>query len=41
MAVDPTVIKLGSKLWIEGIGEVVAATREVIKGNRLILHETI
>ena len=33
---DPTVIKLGSRLWIEGIGEVVAAdTGGVIKGNRI------
>ena len=36
---DPTVIKLGSKLWIEGIGEVVAAdTGGVIKGNRIDIY---
>ena len=36
---DPTAIKLGSKLWIEGIGEVVAAdTGGVIKGNRIDLY---
>ena len=39
MAVDSRVIELGSKLWIEGIGEVVAAdTGGGIKGNRIDIY---
>lgn len=39
MAVDSRVIELGSKLWIEGVGEVVAAdTGGVIKGNRIDIY---
>ena len=38
-AVDSRVIELGSKLWIEGVGEVVAAdTGGVIKGNRIDIY---
>jgi len=37
--VDEDVIKLGSRLWIEGIGEVVAAdTGGGIKGNRIDIY---
>ena len=36
---DEDVIKLGSRLWIEGIGEVVAAdTGGGIKGNRIDIY---
>jgi len=39
VAVDEDVIKLGSRLWIEGIGEVVAAdTGGGIKGNRIDIY---
>ena len=38
-AVDPKVVDLGSRLWVEGIGEVVAADRGgVIKGNRIDIY---
>jgi 3D (Asp-Asp-Asp) domain-containing protein len=37
-AVDPTVIPLGTKLWIEGYGEAVATDEgSAIKGNRIDL----
>lgn len=37
-AVDPSVIPMGSKLWIEGYGEAVAADQgSAIKGNRIDL----
>lgn len=37
-AVDPTVIPLGSRLWVEGYGEAVAEdTGSAIKGNRIDL----
>ena len=39
VAVDEDVIKLGSRLWIEGIGEVVAPdTGGGIKGNRIDIY---
>jgi 3D (Asp-Asp-Asp) domain-containing protein len=38
-AVDPKVVDLGSRLWVEGIGEVVAAdTGGGIKGNRIDIY---
>jgi 3D (Asp-Asp-Asp) domain-containing protein len=38
-AVDPKVVDLGSRLWVEGIGEVVAADRGGgIKGNRIDIY---
>jgi 3D (Asp-Asp-Asp) domain-containing protein len=38
VAVDPRVIPLGSKLWVEGYGQAVAAdTGSAIKGNRVDL----
>lgn len=37
-AVDPTVIPMGSKLWIEGYGEAIAEDQgSAIKGNRIDL----
>lgn len=39
VAVDPSVIPLGTKVWVEGYGEAVAAdTGGNIKGNRIDLH---
>lgn len=39
IAVDPSVIPLGSKVWVEGYGEAVAGdTGGAIKGNRIDLH---
>jgi 3D (Asp-Asp-Asp) domain-containing protein len=36
IAVDPTVIPLGSKVWVEGYGEAIAGdTGGAIKGNRI------
>ncbi|MER2108908.1 MAG: LysM peptidoglycan-binding domain-containing protein [Solibacillus sp.] len=36
IAVDPNVIRLGTKVWVEGYGEAVAAdTGGAIKGNRI------
>lgn len=36
IAVDPTVIPLGTKVWVEGYGEAIAAdTGGAIKGNRI------
>lgn len=36
IAVDPNVIPLGSRVWVEGYGEAVAADRgSAIKGNRI------
>lgn len=36
IAVDPSVIPLGSKVWVEGYGEAIAAdTGGAIKGNRI------
>ena len=36
MAVDPKVIPLGSKVWVEGYGEAIAGdTGGAIKGNRI------
>ena len=38
IAVDPNVIPLGSKVWVEGYGEAIAAdTGGAIKGNRIDL----
>ena len=38
IAVDPSVIPLGSKVWVEGYGEAIAAdTGGAIKGNRIDL----
>lgn len=38
IAVDPNVIPLGSKIWVEGYGEAIAAdTGGAIKGNRIDL----
>jgi len=37
-AVDPTVIPMGSKLWVEGYGEAIAEDQgSAIKGNRIDL----
>lgn len=37
-AVDPSIIPLGTRLWVEGYGEAVAAdTGNAIKGNRIDL----
>lgn len=39
IAVDPSVIPLGSKVWVEGYGHAVAGdTGGAIKGNRIDLH---
>lgn len=39
IAVDPNVIPLGSKVWVEGYGEAVAGdTGGNIKGNRIDVH---
>lgn len=39
IAVDPNVIPLGSKVWVEGYGEAIAGdTGGAIKGNRIDLH---
>lgn len=36
IAVDPTVIPIGTKVWVEGYGEAIAAdTGGAIKGNRI------
>jgi len=36
IAVDPSVIPLGSRVWVEGYGEAVAGdTGGAIKGNRI------
>ncbi|WP_369622603.1 3D domain-containing protein, partial [Bacillus cereus] len=36
IAVDPKVIPLGSKVWVEGYGEAIAGdTGSAIKGNRI------
>ncbi|HLQ72891.1 MAG TPA: ubiquitin-like domain-containing protein [Bacillota bacterium] len=39
IAVDPSVIPLGSRVWVEGYGEAVAGdTGGAIKGNRIDVH---
>lgn len=39
IAVDPSVIPIGSKVWVEGYGEAVAGdTGGAIKGDRIDLH---
>ena len=39
VAVDENVIPLGSKLWVEGFGDAVAAdTGEAIKGNKIDIY---
>lgn len=39
VAVDPNVISLGTKVWVEGYGEAVAGdTGGAIQGNRIDLH---
>lgn len=39
VAVDPSVIPLGSKVWVEGYGEAIAGdTGGAIKGNRIDIH---
>ena len=39
VAVDPRVIKLGTRLWVEGYGPAVAAdTGGLIKGNRVDVY---
>lgn len=39
VAVDPSVIPLGSRVWVEGYGEAIAGdTGGAIKGNRIDLH---
>jgi len=36
IAVDPSVIKLGSKVWVEGYGDAIAVdTGGAIKGNKI------
>ena len=42
IAVDPSVIKLGSKVWVEGYGTAIAGdTGGSIKGNKIdILVQT-
>lgn len=36
IAVDPNVIKLGSKVWVEGYGHAIAGdTGSAIKGNKI------
>ncbi|UZN00889.1 3D domain-containing protein [Lysinibacillus sp. MHQ-1] len=42
VAVDPSVIKLGSKVWVEGYGTAIAGdTGGAIKGNKIdILVQT-
>lgn len=39
IAVDPNVIPLGAKVWVEGYGEAIAGdTGGNIKGNRIDVH---
>src|SRR5690625_5558779 len=39
VAVDPSVIPLGSRVWVSGYGEAIAGdTGGAIKGNRIDLH---
>ena len=39
IAVDPNVIPLGSKVYVEGYGEAIAAdTGGAIKGNKIDVH---
>src|SRR5699024_8114807 len=39
IAVDPSVIPLGTKVWVEGYGEAIAGdTGGAIKGNRIDIH---
>lgn len=39
IAVDPSVIRLGSKVWVEGYGYAIAGdTGGAIKGNRIDIH---
>lgn len=39
ISVDPSVIPLGSRVWVEGYGEAIAGdTGGAIKGNRIDLH---
>lgn len=39
IAVDPSVIPLGSKVYVEGYGEAIAAdTGGAIKGNKIDVH---
>ena len=39
IAVDPSVIPLGSKVWVEGYGHAVAGdTGGAIKGKKIDLH---
>nr|WP_318539565.1 LysM peptidoglycan-binding domain-containing protein [Terribacillus saccharophilus] len=39
IAVDPSVIPLGSKVWVEGYGEAIAGdTGGAIKGNKIDVH---
>ncbi len=39
VAVDPSVIPLGSRVWVSGYGEAIAGdTGGDIKGNRIDLH---
>ena len=39
IAVDPSVIPLGSKVWVEGYGHAIAGdTGGAIKGNKIDLH---
>ncbi|GAA3326735.1 hypothetical protein GCM10020331_063860 [Ectobacillus funiculus] len=41
IAVDPKVIPLGSKVWVEGYGEAIAGdTGGAIKGNRIDVLKT-
>ena len=39
IAVDPTVIKLGTKVWVEGYGEAIAGDKgTAIKGNKIDVY---
>src|SRR5699024_7000268 len=38
IAVDPSVIPLGSKVWVEGYGEATAADTGGFSGNRIDVH---